>query len=387
MSYKTFLILFLGMIFGFGPFLTDMYLPAFPQMQESFGADASTVQLSLSACMLGLAMGQVLWGPLSDKYGRRPVTMLSLWIFMLSCVGCMLAPGIEFLTAMRLLQGIGGSGGLVLSRSITADLYSGKELARMMAIIGAVNGIAPVTAPVIGGLLTDSFGWRGIFAVLLGIGAMLILGCCRFRESLPPARRGGTSLLSTFSAFRVLLHNKPYTWSILQYGFLHGIFFSYLSSSPFIIQSHYGFSATAYSIFFAVNATTVGIASALSMKFRTPHRCTFVASLSLLILSVMVATVLFTGGPVWMYEACTLLQVFCCGLCFASTPSIALDQGHSNAGSAAALLGVLTYVFGCIITPLVSLGDTLTSTGTIYVVSAVMTLFFANKLNRPTSPA
>lgn len=384
-QYGTFLVVFLGMIFGFGPFLTDMYLPAFPQLQAHFGTDARTVQMSLSSCMLGLAFGQVLWGPLSDRYGRRGVTMVSLLMFMISCVGCILAPGMAFLIAMRFLQGLGGSGGIVLSRSIAADLYSGRELARVMALVGAVNGIAPVTAPVVGGLLTDSAGWRGIFAVLLAIGFVLFLGSLHFRESLPAERRSDSGLSSILDNFRQLLGNRRYVWCILQYGFLHGMFFSYLSSSPFIVQDHYGFSATGYSIFFALNATTVGVASVLSMKFRTPARCTMVSSAALLGLSLAVAAVLGTGGPVWAYAACTLLQVFCCGLCFASTPAMTLDLGRGNAGAAAALLGVSTYLVGFIVTPLVGVGDSMLATGIVYVVSSALALYFALRLDRTHS--
>lgn len=379
-SYGIFLVVFLGMLFGFGPFLTDMYLPAFPKLQESLGTSASMVQMSLSACMLGLAVGQAVWGPMSDRYGRRSITLVSLGIFLISCVGCIFAKNIGFLIAMRLLQGIGGSGGIVLSRSIATDLYSGKELAKMMAIIGAINGIAPVSAPVVGGVLTDTVGWRGIFAGLLLIGIALTICCGRFKESLPVERRSEGGMHKSMEAFGELLRNKPYVRGVLQYGFLHGVFFSYLASSPFIIQSHYGFSATEYSIFFAVNATTVGVASGLSMKFRTPARCTYLASGALLILSTAIALTLIFGGSVWIYEACTLLQVFCCGLCFASTPALTLDLGRKQAGAAAALLGVCTYIFGFVITPLVSLGNAMVTTGIIYFASAVMTFWFAFRL-------
>lgn len=380
MNYRLFIIIFLGVLFGFGPILTDMYLPAFPQLQESFGTSASMVQMSLSACMLGLAVGQAIWGPLSDKYGRKAITKISLCLFMLSCIGCIFAPSIGFLVAMRLIQGIGGSGGIVLSRSIAADMYSGKELAKLMALIGAVNGIAPVTAPVAGGLLTDSLGWRGIFGVLLAIGFILLVANTYFRESLPAERRSNEKLSKSFITYRRLLDNRRYVRSILQYGFLHGIFFSYLASSPFIVQEFYGFSATGYSIIFAINATTVGVASVLSMKFDTPSHCTFVASALLLPLSIITAIDLMTGGPFWIYEACTLLTVFCCGLCFASTPALAMDLERKNAGVAAALLGVCTYVFGCVITPLVGLGNTMMSTGIIYLISSVFTLYFAFRL-------
>lgn len=376
---RLYTVLFLGVLFGFGPFLTDMYLPAFPQLQESFGTTASMVQLSLSTCMLGLALGQAIWGPMSDQHGRKSITLLSLGLFMISCVGCLFAPNIEVLVAMRFLQGVGGSGGIVLSRSIATDMYSGKDLARIMAWIGIVNGIAPITAPVVGGLLTDSSGWQGIFAVLFCIGLLLIGATALFRESLPMEKRLDSSLIQSFSTYRKLTKNKPYLYSILQYGFLHGIFFSYLASSPFIIQSHYGFSATQYSIFFAVNATTVGIASALSMRFRTPQRCTFVASAALLALCCIIAITLLTNGSVWIYEACTLMMVFCCGLCFASTPAIAMDLERENAGAAAALLGICTYAFGVIVTPIVGLGNTMITTGIVYVISGLFTLYFAIK--------
>lgn len=386
MNHPLFLILFLGLIFGFGPFLTDMYLPAFPQLKECFGTDSSMIQLSLSSCMLGLAIGQVVWGPLSDRHGRRPVMMFSLCLFIASCVGCIVAPNMEFLIAMRLLQGVGGSGGLVLSRSVATDLYTGRDLARMMAFVGAVNGIAPVTAPVVGGLLTDSVGWRGIFGVLLAIGVALFLGSLYFKESLPAERRTRVGVMDSFRQFGLLVRNKPYLWGILQYGFLHGIFFTYLSTSPFIVQEHFGFSATGYSIFFAVNATTVGVASALSMRFRTPVRCTLVASTALLLLSTVVGVSLIAGGPLWLYELCTLLQVFFCGLCFASTPALTMDLERNHAGAAAALLGVCTYVFGCIVTPLASMGNIMTTTGIIYIASAIMTLLFAYKLHKHSAP-
>ena len=157
-TYGSFLVCLLGMLSAFGPFVTDMYLPALPQQQDFFGTDASMVQLSLSTSMFGLAVGQVFFGPLSEKYGRKPVVIASLWIFIVSSIACIYAWSIEFFVAMRLLQGIGGSGGIVFSRSIATDRYWGEKLAKMMAIIGAINGIAPVTAPVLGGMMTDSLG-------------------------------------------------------------------------------------------------------------------------------------------------------------------------------------------------------------------------------------
>lgn len=157
-KYFVFLIVFLGMLSAFGPFVTDMYLPTLPSMAEVFNTTPSLVQLGLATSMLGLAFGQVFFGPLSDKYGRRPILMSAMILFAVSTVISIYSPTIEFFNACRFAQGLGGAGGIVLSRSISTDCYSGRELAKILAIIGAVNGIAPVTAPVVGGLVAEAVG-------------------------------------------------------------------------------------------------------------------------------------------------------------------------------------------------------------------------------------
>ena len=157
-KYYLFLILFLGMLSAFGPFVTDMYLPTLPSMADVFNTTPSLVQMGLAASMFGLAIGQIFFGPLSDKYGRKVVLVSAMALFAVSVVASIYSPSIEFFNFCRFLQGLGGSGGIVLSRSIATDCYSGRELAKTLAIIGAVNGIAPVTAPVIGGIVAGSVG-------------------------------------------------------------------------------------------------------------------------------------------------------------------------------------------------------------------------------------
>lgn len=165
---KVFLLILLGMLTAFGPFVTDMYLPSLPSMGEYFHTTSSMVQLGLTTSMIGLAVGQIFFGPLSDRYGRRLPLLVAMWLFIASTLLCLFAQNIEQFVAFRLLQGIAGAGGIVISRSVATDKFSGRELAKMLAVIGAINGVAPVAAPIAGGLLTDVIGWHGIFWILLG---------------------------------------------------------------------------------------------------------------------------------------------------------------------------------------------------------------------------
>ena len=178
---KFFLLTLLGMLTAFGPFVTDMYLPSLPSMGEYFKTTPSLVQLGLTASMIGLTAGQIFFGPLSDKYGRRSPLLAAMYLFIISTIGCIFAPTIEIFAILRLLQGIVGAGGIVISRSVATDMFTGKELAKTLAIIGAINGVAPI----IGGGLTEGIDWKGIFWVLLALGIILLLGCRLIRQ-IPP---------------------------------------------------------------------------------------------------------------------------------------------------------------------------------------------------------
>ena len=192
---ELFLLLYLGILSAFGPFVMDMYLPAFPVLTEFFGASSSMVQLSLTASTIGLAAGQLFFGTVSDKYGRRPALLTALGLFMLATGGCLLAGTILDFIAFRFIQGLAAAGGIVLSRSIATDRYAIGKLARMLALIGAVNGVATVLSPVGGGILSEyGDGWHGIFWFLLLFGGILLLGTFRFRDVKRP---GGATWAAT----------------------------------------------------------------------------------------------------------------------------------------------------------------------------------------------
>lgn len=372
-----FLYILLGSLTAFAPLVTDMYLPTLPSMTGYFGTTMAMVQLGLTFSMIGLAAGQLLFGPLSDKHGRRPLLLVSMAVFIASTVGCIYSPTVHCFVVLRLLQGIGASGGIVISRSVATDKFSGRELAKSMAIIGAINGIAPVAAPVAGGFFADTIGWRGIFCILLAIGFMLIAAEVAFRETLPRGRRSDDGLKRMALNFGKVVKNKRFTLYVLQFGCANGVLFGNIASSPFIMQQHYGFSALAFSAFFAVNSIAIGVAAALSVKFRRPERSTFVGSLMMLAFSAAEFAALSAGAPFWVYEVLLVAMLFSMGLTFTSTTALAMNLERDNAGTASAIFGATGFAFGGLVSPLVGLGDMLQTTGITFVASAALSFVFA----------
>lgn len=377
MRYKIFLLILLGMLTAFGPFVTDMYLPSLPSMTSYFNTNVSMVQLGLTFSMIGLAVGQLFFGPISDKLGRRRPLIASLSLFIVSTVLCIFSTDIVFFIAMRLLQGIAGAGGIVIARSVATDKFSGHELLKMLAVIGAINGIAPIAAPVIGGVMLEATDWRGIFMVLLGIGLLLLVGSILFKESLPMEKRSDKNIFATFSLFGTVARNKRFTRYVLQQGFAQFILFGNIASSPFIIQQHYGYSALIFSICFAINALAIGVAAALSVKFRKPEDAVATSCAGMLLTSVVIACVLFTGASFWAYEISLFLLMFMMGLTFTASTTLALNSERDHAGTASAMLGAICFLAGGIVSPLVGIGNIMITTAIIFVAGAILSSIFA----------
>lgn len=371
------MLILLGMLTAFGPFVTDMYLPALPTMTTYFDTSVSMVQLGLTFSMIGLAVGQLLIGPISDKVGRRRPLIASMVLFIVSTVACIFSPDVVFFTAMRLLQGIAGAGGIVISRSIATDEFSGHELLKMLAVIGAINGIAPIVAPVVGGVMLSVIDWRGIFLVLLVLGVVLLVGSIMLRESLPVERRSKSGVLGTFASFGVVARNRRFISYVLQQGFAQFILFANIASSPFIIQQHYGYSPLVFSVCFGVNAIAIGVASALSVKFRRPEDAVATSCAGMLVMSIVIAAVLMLGGSFWAYEISLFILMFTMGLTFTASTTLALNSERERAGAASAMLGAVCFLSGGIVSPLVGVGDMLCATGIIFVAGAVLSSIFA----------
>lgn len=371
---KVFLLILLGMLSAFGPFVTDMYLPSLPSMTSYFNTNLSMVQLGLTTSMAGLAVGQLFFGPLSDKFGRRSPLLIAMLLFIASTVFCLYSTNIREFIFFRLIQGIAGSGGIVISRSVATDKYSGKELAAMLAVIGAINGIAPVAAPVLGGFLTSSVGWKGIFWVLFVLGLILLFCCFKFKESLPLTSRDTSGWTALFKSFWTVLHNRKYVYYVFQLAFAQGVLFSYISSSPFIIQQHYGFSPFAFSICFAINAVMIGLGAALSVKFRHPENSTLAGCIGMVFLSLTEFIVMYYECNFWIYEILLMILLFSMGLTFTSSTTLAMDSERKNAGTASALLGAICFAFGGVVSPLVGLGNIMVTTGLLFVICSFSSL-------------
>lgn len=375
--YYWFLVTCLMVLSALGSFVNDMYTPALPAMCRFFGCAVPLAQMGLTMGMVGLGAGQLLLGPVSDRYGRKPVLVGSVVLFILSAVASVFSPSIHVFNLCRLFQGIGASGGYFLARTIPADVYSGRSLARLMALVGAINGVAPASAPVIGGVTADAFGWKGVFVVLAVFALVILLVTAWLKESLSPSHRTAGAWWKSMSGYIVLLKNRRFVVHICFKGTALGLLFSYISSSPFILQSHYGLSQTAYGLVIGFNALFVAAGSMLALKFH-PLKKASVAGACILCLGVSaMAFALWRINSLVVYEVCMVVVLFALGLIFSTTNALAMNEGRAQAGEASALLGVSGYVVGAVVSPLVGMGDIMHSTAIVYIVLAALVSVFA----------
>lgn len=376
-DYYWFLVAYLVCLSALGSFVNDMYTPALPGMCRFFGCSVPVAQMGLATGMTGLALGQLLLGPVSDKYGRKPVLIASASLFVVSAVASVFSPTIHVFNLCRLFQGMGASGGYFLARSIPADVYTGRPLAKLMALIGAINGIAPASAPVIGGFTADAFGWKGIFIVLAGFAALLLALSPVMDESLEPARRSKIGLWQSFGGYKNLIRNRPFIIHICLKGTALGLLFAYISSSPFILQTHYGLSQTSYGLLIGFNAIFVAGGSMAALKFRLLKSAASWGALLVAVGVLCQAVALWTVHSIVLYEVFTLIMLSGLGLIFTSSNTLAMNEGRTQAGEASSLLGISGYAVGAVVTPLVGVGDILHSTAIVYVALAVTVAVFA----------
>ncbi len=375
--YYVFLVACLVLLSSLGSFVHDMYTPALPAMCRFFGCSVSLGQMGLTMGMAGLALGQFILGPVSDRIGRRPVLVASIVLFIVSAVVSVFSPSIHVFNLCRLFQGIGASGGYFLARTIPADVYQGRALARLMALIGAINGIAPASAPVIGGITSDAFGWKGVFVLLAIFAVFLLFAAPVLKESLPVAKRVSGPWMKSFSGYGSLLRNRPLIIHICFKGTALGMLFAYISSSPFILQSHYGLSQTSYGLVIGFNAIFMAAGSMLALKFKPFKKAAYTGAVVMAVGVLAEAVALYCIHSILIYEIFSIVMLFGLGLIFTTANTLAMNEGRESAGEASALLGISGYVVGAAVSPIVGIGNVLHSTAITYVLLGIVVFAFA----------
>lgn len=375
----------LGMLTAFGPFVTDFYLPVLPEMTTFFKTSPALASLSLTTGMIGLAAGQVFIGPLTDKYGRKRILVASMFMFAIASILCILSPDIYLFNIARIFQGIAGAGGIVISKSMATDMYSGKELANFMAILGSINGIAPVCAPVIGGLMAGVTNWQGVFCLLLAIGIILMLCSSRLPETLTPEKRIRKNIMQVYANLFRVFRNPDFTLSTLATMACFFTFFAYIASSPFIIQKIYGLSPLLFSFCFALNAFMIGIGAAIASQFRRPSKALKCGAIDFTIATIILSFCLFVHMPLIIIMACYMYMMTSFGLMQPGLTATALDAERNNAGAASAIFGASGFVAGALASPLVAMGKIEITSSCVMIVGAIvcliLTLPLCNRIN------
>lgn len=377
-SHYWLFVVFIAIIGAFSSLVNDMYLPTIPSMMREFHTTPSMTQMGISMAMIGMGLGSVLWGSASDRYGRKPVLIVSLVIFVISTAFSLFSTTITFFIVCRLFQGLGAGGAMVLSTSIPADVYMGRQLAKLMAIIGAINGVAPALGPVVGGFMADSVGWKGIFIVLLIIGLVMTFWTTRYRETLPPQRRiQARSLDDYMKAYRSLFLNRRFMIYVTIKAVAIGLLYAYIASAPFLIQTHYGFDAMTFGLIFGGNAIAMSIGSSLALKFKVMKQGMVVGCVGMFIFAVAEAFVMWHEAPFLYYELCAVPMLLFSGMIFSSANTLSMEVGRDEAGTASAILSVVKYVFAAVVSPLVGLGNMFHSAAIAFVAVTSVSLILA----------
>jgi DHA1 family bicyclomycin/chloramphenicol resistance-like MFS transporter len=352
------LTLILGALSAFGPLSVDFYLPGLPKLTADFHASASAGQLTLTACVLGIAFGQLAIGPLSDRFGRRPPLLAGLVLYCAASLACAAAPSIWVFVVLRVVQGLGGAAGIVVARSVVRDLVSGAAAARLFSILMLVLGVVPVVAPVAGGQLLDVTSWRGLFVILAVVDAAILAGTLMWlHETLPPERR--RTVAAAASDILELLRDRFFVVYAFVGGLAFASMFGYIAGSSFVLQDVYGISPQLYGGVFGLNA--FGLVAFSQLNRALVDR---VQPWQLLLAGVgaqaaagaaLVGIVLAGGVGLAGVLPCLFVTVAALGLVMPNATALALTDYPHAAGSASALLGTMQFLFGAVTAPLVGI--------------------------------
>ena len=368
----------LGAFVALGPLTVDMYLPALPTIADDLRTTSAMVQLTLTGTLVGLALGQLVLGPLSDAFGRRRPLLAGTALHVVASLLVLVAPSIAVLGLLRFLQGVGTAAGAVIALAVVRDLFEGRAAATMLSRLFLVIGAAPVLAPTIGGEVLRLTSWRGVFLLLAVYGLLLLaVGALTVRETLPPARRSTAGLAGTLRGYRLLFRDRTYVGLVLVAGLTMAGLFSYVSGSSFVFQDQFGLDEQQFGLLFGAGAVWLIAATQLNpvvLRWFSPARVlvagTVVGALAGAVLLVLAGT--GTGG-LWAVALPLWVVLFGSGLALPNAPALALSRHGEAAGTAAALLGAVQFGVGAVVAPLVGvLGNDAVAMGAV-VVGALVT--------------
>ncbi|WP_078391149.1 Bcr/CflA family efflux MFS transporter [Shouchella patagoniensis] len=353
----------LGMLAVLGPLNIDMYLPSFLQIADDLNARASLVQLSLTTCLIGLAVGQLVVGPISDSMGRKKPLLFSIVLFAGASILCALSPNITTLIIGRFLQGFTAAAGIVVSRAVVRDTFSGHELTKFFALLMVINAVAPMLAPMAGGaiLLMPGASWSTIFYFLAFLGLMIVLvASWKLKETLPPEKRVKGSVLKTFITFKDLVKDRSFVGYALTLGLGHGGSFAYVAGTPFVYQGIYGVNEQVYGVLFGINGLAIILGTFLVGRYAgIIHERSFlktgvlIASIATFVLFLMA----LVQGPLWTIVASIFVYMISMGMITTTSFSLGIANQSHRAGSASAMLGMLPLLIGAGVAPLVGLNE------------------------------
>jgi MFS transporter, DHA1 family, multidrug resistance protein len=379
------MLLLLGGLSAVPPFSFDMYLSALPGITEDFGVPESQVQLTLSACLLGIAVGQLVGGPVSDARGRRRPLLLGLTGYTACSVLCALSPSVGVLIGVRFLQGLFGGMAVVLSRAVVRDRADGREAARIFSLLMTIGGIAPIVAPIAGGLLVHVTSWRVIFLILAGLGVVgLAATIAILPETLPPADRRAGGMRETLAVGARVLRDRTLVGYALTGAFSFGALFFWISSSSFVLQDIYGLSTSAFSAAFAANAILLMAAGRLNatlVRRRSPEKLLRWGVGQLVFGGVAMCSVLWLGFG--LPAVLVTVSVAATSLPFIAPNStaLALAPYGREAGTVSAFLGVVQFAVGAVASPIAgTLGDTTAHSMAFGFVTMGVLAFLAHRL-------
>ena len=348
------LLIVLSVLAAAAPLSVDFYLPSFPQVLRALHTDASSVQLTLTAFLVGVGVGQVAWGPISDRFGRRTPLLIGSSVAVVAAAVAVLAPNVQVLIAARFVQALAGAAGMVMSRAVITDRTSGFNAAHSLALLQTIMAGAPIVAPVVGGLIAGHVSWRGVLAIVLGVTAVQAIGAfTSVRESLPPERR--TPRLH-YGYIGQLLARPGFLGYAATVAFTFGLMMAYISSSSFVYQRVIGMPSWAYGLAFAANAVGLLLGGATSVRLARRHvhpaRVVRVALPVAVVAALVVLVVVVSPLPTWLIVFPLWFAITSVGMVQGNSTALAMEQSRGVAGAGSAVIGGLMFLMGGIISPL-----------------------------------